>query len=277
MNLQNSRIISVCMAKGGVGKSSTALNLGSALSKKGKKVLLIDSDPQVGNMTLALGQSPNTLKYTLANIILHFLDTGEVAGFDETCIAISENMHLIPSNPRLATIQDRLIFERSSGNIFEDNNKVASHSVLKTILSEISSKYDYIIIDCPPSVSMLSINALVASNSVILPVEPHFDCYEALAQILDIIKRIQSDWNKALCIEGILITKNQKITNICNEIIDIVNKNYTDNISIFPENIPLCIKVADSAGAGINTVDFSPTCEASKAYIALAKEVMANG
>jgi len=273
----NTRIISACIAKGGVGKSSTALNLGSALSKEGKKVLLIDSDPQVGNMTLALGQSPNTLKYTLANIILHFLDTGEVAGFDETIIPISDNMHLTPANPRLATIQDRLIFERNSGNIFEDNNKVASHDVLKTILSEISDNYDYIIIDCPPSISMLTISALVASNSVIMPVEPHYDCYEALGQIMDIIKRIRSGWNKNLCIEGILITKNQKITTICNEIIDVVNEGYDKKIHIFSENIPLCIKVADSAGAGMNTLDYSPTCEASKAYVALAREVMANG
>jgi len=144
-------------------------------------------------------------------------------------------------------------------------------------LPEIASIYVYGSIDCPPSISMLTINALVASDSVILPVEPHYDCYEALNQMMDIISRIRSDWNKNLCVEGVLITKYQKITNLCNEIIEAVNENYENNIPIFKENIPLSIKVANSASAGKNTLDYAPTCEASKAFSNLAKEVIANG
>lgn len=270
------KTISVSMAKGGVGKSATAVNLGAALSILGKKVLLVDCDPQAGNMTLALGYMPSRMNNTIANIILHFLDMGQVEGLDEAILSKSDNLHLLPANPKLETIQSRLIFERSSGGVFEDEKAVPSQNVLMTILSTLKDKYDYIIIDCPPSVSMLTINALVASDSVLIPLEPHYDCYEALSQTLDVVARIKANWNPKLSVEGILFTKLQRTTNLCNEVIEYVHNNYSERVQVFSEPVPLSIKVAELGSHGISIFEHDPNGGAAVSYNALAKEVIAN-
>jgi len=223
-------IISTSMAKGGVGKSVTSVNLSAALSIAGNKVLLVDCDPQQGNATLSLGQTPSKLKFTIANIISSFLDLGQVDGLDKAILHVSDNFDLLPANPKLETIQNRLIAERSNAGLFEDETTVPCHGVLKHILSTIRNNYDFIIIDCPPSVSMLTINALVASYSVILPMEAHYESYEALRQILDVIARIKANWNSKLVVEGILITKYQSRTRLCREVSEYTEKNFGDTV-----------------------------------------------
>ena len=169
--------ISISMAKGGVGKTSTAVNLSAALAKSGKRVLLVDCDPQQGNATLFLGHNPNGLKITIANVINALLDLGTPQFIHEAAIHQAENFDLLPANPKLEAIQNRLIAEKSS-TIFGGETGIQPHEVLKTILRKTEDKYDYAVLDCPPSISMLSINALVAADSVLLPVEAHYECYE---------------------------------------------------------------------------------------------------
>lgn len=273
----NVKTISIAMSKGGVGKSITSVNLAVGLSLSGKRVLLIDLDPQQGNATLSLGQAPSSLKYTVANIISSFLDLGQVTGFEQAVIRLSDTLDLLPANPKLEAIQNRLIAERLSSGMFADDASVPCHDVLKHILSAVRDKYDYIIIDCPPSVSMLTINALVASDSVILPMEAHFECYEALRQILDVIARLKANFNPALVVEGILITKYQSRTKLCREVSEYTEKNYGGTIHIFPEAIPFSIKAAELAGVGMSIFEHDPRSDVAAAYGKLAAEVMQNG
>ncbi len=188
--------ISISMAKGGVGKTSTAVNLSAALAKSGRKVLLVDCDPQQGNATLFLGHNPNGLRITIANVINALLDLGAPNFISEATIRQAENFDLLPANPKLEAIQNRLIAEKGS-SIFGGETTIQPYEVLRTILREVEEEYDYAVLDCPPSISMLSINALVVADSVLLPVEAHYECYEALEQTLDVINRIRANWNPA--------------------------------------------------------------------------------
>lgn len=270
------RIISISMAKGGVGKTSTAVNLSAALAKLGKRTLLVDCDPQQGNATLFLGHYPNELKLTIANAFNSVLDLGRTDILKEIVINQAENFDLLPANPKLETIQNRLIAERNDIGIFDDDNALKPHEILKTMLRSLNG-YEYIIIDCPPSISMLTINALVAADSVLLPVEAHYECYEALIQTLDVIARIKSNWNTELKIEGILLTKYQSRTKLCNEVSEYTRKNFGSEIHIFNNTIPSSIRVAELSSLGVSIFEHEPKSEAAFAYNELAKEVGLNG
>jgi len=270
------KTIAVCMAKGGVGKSITAINLCAGLALSGKKVLLVDIDPQQGNATLSLGFLPNKLQFTATNILSSYLDLGQADGIDKAILPISENFHLLPSNPKLETVQNRLISEHTKIGLFEDEKTVASHNALKHILSEIQDRYDFIIIDCPPSVSMLTINAMVAADSVILPMEAHYESYEALRHILDVIARIRSNWNPALTVEGVLITKYQSRTKLCREVSKYTADNFGEIVHIFPNTIPLSIKAAELSSVGTSIFTHDPNSDVALAYGNLAKEVIEN-
>jgi chromosome partitioning protein len=271
-----SKIIAVSMSKGGVGKSVTSVNLSAALSMCGKKVLIVDIDPQQGNATLSLGQTPSKLKFTIANVISLFLDLGQVTGLEQAIISLSDTLDLLPANPKLEAIQNRLIAERLNAGIFEDEESVPSQSILKHLLATIQDQYDFIIIDCPPSVSMLTINALVASNSVILPMEAHYESYEALSHIWDVIARIKANYNPDLAVEGILVTKYQNRTRLCREVSKFTEQNFGDKIHIFPETIPLSIAAAELSSLGESIFEHAPQSEVAAAYKNLAEEVMSN-
>lgn len=268
--------ISISMAKGGVGKTSTAVNLSAALAKSGKRVLLVDCDPQQGNATLFLGHNPNGLKITIANVINALLDLGAPNFISEATIRQAEYFDLFPANPKLEAIQNRLIAEKSS-SIFGEETDVRPHEVLKTILAEVDGQYDYAVLDCPPSISMLSINALVAADSVLLPVEAHYECYEALVQTMDVIKRIKSNWNPDLQIEGILLTKYQSRTRLCREVGDYTRNNFGTNVKVFENAVPSSIRMAELSSVGVSIFEHSPESEAALAYEKLAEDVMRNG
>ncbi len=267
--------ISISMAKGGVGKTSTAVNLSAALAKSGKRVLLVDCDPQQGNATLFLGHNPNGLKITIANVINALLDLGAPNFINEATIRQAENFDLLPANPKLEAIQNRLIAEKSSASIFSGETGIQPHEVLKAILGEVEEKYDYAVLDCPPSISMLSINALVA-DSVLLPVEAHYECYEALVQTMDVINRIKMNWNPDLQIEGILLTKYQSRTRLCREVSDYTRNNFGTKVKVFEYAVPSSIRMAELSSVGVSIFEHSPDSEAALAYGKLAEGVMWN-
>ncbi len=267
--------ISISMAKGGVGKTSTAVNLSAALARSGKRVLLVDCDPQQGNATLFLGHNPNGLKITIANVINALLDLGMPDFISKATIQQTENFDLLPANPKLEAIQNRLIAEKSSA-IFGGETGIQPHEVLKIILREMEERYDFAVLDCPPSISMLSINALVAADSVLLPVEAHYECYEALAQTLDVINRIRMNWNPDLQIEGILLTKYQSRTRLCREVSEHTKNSFGAKVRVFENVVPSSIRVAELSSVGVSIFEHSPESEAAVAYEKLAGEVMRN-
>ena len=266
-------IYAISMAKGGVGKSVTSVNLGAALAMSGHRVAIVDNDPQ-GSLTLALGHDPQTIKCTLSNLMLSVLDTGEVEGLEQTIIPISDNLHLIPSNQKLIAIQNRLTAEKSGTGLFDDEGNVSPEDVLKTIIKPLHEKYNFILIDCAPSLSMLTINALVAADSTLLPVEAHYLGFEALGQILDAIRRIKVKLNPNLKVAGILLTKYQSRTVLCRNVKELIESEYGEAFRVFPEPVPFSIKAAEQAMHGASIFETDPDNQVATAYASLAREVM---
>jgi len=272
----NAKTIAVSMAKGGVGKTVSSVNLSAALALQNKKVLLVDIDPQRGNATLSCGLTPSELKLTIANVISSFLELSELRGMNETIIPITDKLHILPANPQLEVVQTRLIVEQNSLGLFKDTPTTPSHETLKTILSSLKAEYDYIIVDCPPSVSMLTTNALVAAEKVILPMEAHYDSYESLQQIIEVIKRINKNYNPNLRVAGILLTKFQGRTNLCREVRKYVEENYGTDYTIFSTEIPMSIRAAELSSLGVSIFEHEPKGEVALAYTQIAHEVIAN-
>ena len=262
------RVISVSLNKGGVGKSTTCINLGTALSRQGYKVLLVDQDPQ-GHLAACFGINAESLKYTIANMMYACMDGFPIS--DESILLhVSDNLDLLPSNKKLTTVSDRLIFQKSRE---QEDDAIQSEEVLKAVLAGYREKYSYIIIDCQPNVSILTRGALVAADSVILPLETHYLAFEGLQQTLDIIALVKKHFNPALEIEGILLTKYQSRTNLCRGIKDAVESKYAGNIRIFAEPVAYSIKAAEQSVNGTSIFDCDEKSGIAAAYASLAKEV----
>ncbi len=266
------RIISVSLNKGGVGKSTTCINLSVALSNQGRKVLMVDLDPQ-GHLATCLGLDAGKIQFTAANLMYSCLD-GFPVGANGILYRISDTLDLLPSNKKLTAVADRLLFAKSRE--LEDEDAIQSEYVLKKVLQDFRKHYDYIIIDCQPNVSILTRNALVAADSVILPVETHYLAYEGLRETLDIIALVKKHYNPDLQIEGILLTKYQSRTNLCGSIKEMVETNYANDIRIFAEPVAYSIRAAEQSVNGTSIFELDNKSSIAKAYLSLAQEVAAN-
>lgn len=269
---KNCRVISIALNKGGVGKSTTCINLGVALTNQDYKILIVDLDPQ-GHLATCLGLDAGKLKYTIANLMYACMD-GFPFSDEGILIRISDNLDLLPSNKKLTTVGDRLLFAKTKEQ--EDEDTPRSEAVLKKVLDDYRDRYDYIIIDCQPNMSILTRNALVASDSVILPVETHYLAYEGLKETLDIIALVKRHFNPSLEIEGILLTKYQSRTNLCNGIKNMIETHYSKGIHIFSEPIAYSIKAAEQSVNGTSIFELDSKSVIAKAYLSLAQEVAAN-
>lgn len=248
------RVIAVANQKGGVGKSTTAINLSACLAEKGKKVLAIDIDPQ-GNTTSGLGVDKNNVENTLYELLL-----GEAEAKDTIVKDVVENVDLIPSNVNLSGAEIELI------GVDE------KEYIMKKIIDKVRRKYDYIIMDCPPSLNMLTINALTAANSVLVPIQCEYYALEGLSQLIHTIELVKERLNKKLVMEGVVFTMYDARTNLSLQVVENVKENLDTTIykTIIPRNVRLA--EAPSHGKPINIYDSKST--GAESYRLLAQEVI---
>jgi len=258
------RIIAIANQKGGVGKTTTAISLGAGLASSGKKVLLIDADPQA-SMTVALGyREPDKLEATLSDIIQNVAeDLESPEGF--AVIHHAENMDLIPADIGLSAVEVSLV------------NAMSRELILRSFTESVRDKYDYILIDCMPSLGVLTVNALACADSVLIPVQAAYLPVRGLQQLIRTISTVQRRLNQRLHIEGILLTMVDNRTVYNREIVQEVNDVYGKSVPVFPVEIPLSIRAAETSAAAKTIYDYDPKGKAASAYSELTKEVMGHG
>lgn len=248
------RIIAIANQKGGVGKTTTAINLAACLAEAGQKILIIDIDPQ-GNTTSGFGLSKTDIEKTVYEVLLRECDIKEA--IQEQVI---ENLDILPSNVNLAGAEIDLI---------DVENK---EYTLKESISEIRDRYDYIILDCPPSLSMLTVNAMTAADTVLVPIQCEYYALEGLTQLIHTINLVKKKLNPDLEMEGVVFTMYDSRTNLSLQVVENVKDNLKQNIykTIIPRNIRLA--EAPSHGLPINLYD--PKSTGAESYRLLAEEVM---
>jgi len=250
------RIIAIANQKGGVGKTTTAINLSAALAHFGKDVLLIDFDAQ-GNSGRGLGIDVTSLRETVYDAVICHADVNVL--IKPTAV---EKLWLLPSNLKLASLDSYLVSQGAQNPFF----------LLKDTLKKIKANFDYIIIDCPPSLGLLNVNALVASNEVIVPVQCEYFAMEAVAAILSSITKVQNDYNPDLKIEGFLLTMYDPRTSLDTEVAMQVRRLFKENT--FSTSIPRNVSIPESSARGEPVTTWRPSAQGSLAYFALAREVM---
>ena len=276
--MKEETVIAICNSKGGVGKSTTALNLGAALSATEKKVLLIDNDVQ-GNLTAALGFTQGEQKNTLAKLLLAAIDSPEDVEMylPRTILHTESGMDLIPANARLSDAAARLQVMQLSQYSAVGEMERSSETVLNSILAQIEGDYNYIIIDCGLKHELLTVNALAAADYCIIPVQAHYLASEGIPDVLDMVKKVQSRFNPKLKIAGILLTMYQSRPQLCQSVRDSVGELYGEDYHVFERPIEHTIKVAECPAVGKSILDYAPKNPAAESYRSLAREVMELG
>lgn len=251
------RVIAVANQKGGVGKTTSAVNLSAGLAHLGNKTLLVDIDPQ-GNATSGIGINKADVDQCIYNVLIDDLTTAEVSVSTNI-----PNLDVIPATIQLAGAEIELV------------PTISREIRLKKALESSIDQYDYIIIDCPPSLGLLTLNSLTAADSVIIPVQCEYYALEGLSQLLNTVRLVQKHLNKQLEIEGVLLTMLDARTNLGLQVIEEVKKYFQDKVykSIIPRNV----RLGEAPSHGQSIITYDPKSKGAEVYLELAKEVMASG
>ena len=246
--------IAIVNQKGGVGKSTTAVNLSAGLAEKKNKVLLIDIDPQ-GNASSGLGIEKAEVEFTIYDLLIESEAPGKAISESET-----ENLDIIPANIELAGAEIELV------------SLMSRESRLKNALNKLNINYDYIIIDCPPSLGLLTLNALTAADSVVVPIQCEYYALEGLGQLMNTIELVRKNLNSDLRIEGVLMTMYDARTNLSDQVIEEVEDYFTD--LVFKTVIPRNVRLSEAPSFGKSILSYSSNSKGAKAYRQLAEEVI---
>ncbi len=247
------KVISIANQKGGVGKTTTTVNLGTILARKGKKVLLIDADPQ-GNATSGLGVEKE-VEFSTYDILVNETEIDDA--IQETII---KNLKVCPSNINLAGAEVELV------------SMMSREQRLKEKLEEAREKFDYILIDCPPSLGLITLNSFTASDSVLIPVQCEYYALEGLGQLINTINLVKKHLNKNIQIEGALLTMYDIRTNLSNQVVKEVKK-YFDN-KVYKTVIPRNVRLSEAPSYGMPITEYDPRSKGAKSYIKFAKEFL---
>ena len=247
-------VLTLANQKGGVGKTTTAVNLAAFLGKKKKKVLVIDLDPQ-GNATSGLGIDKAELETTIYDVLVN-----EDPIADSIWESSAANVSICPTNINLAGAEIELV------------NVMSREQVLKSALAPVKDDYDYIIIDCPPSLSILTINALTASDGIIIPIQGEYYALEGLTQLVDTINIVKKKLNKNLSILGVVLTMFDRRTQLTRQVEEEVSNYFGDKV--FNTQIPRNVRLAEAPSHGVAILDYDKNSKGSKAYESLASEVI---
>lgn len=251
------QIIAVANQKGGVGKTTTTVNLGASLAYEGKKVLLIDMDAQ-GNATSGLGVRKGEVDKDIYDVLIN-----EEPLEDVILPSSRDNLSMVPATIQLA------------GAEVELTSLMARETRLKSAVETVKDRYDYILIDCPPSLGHLTINAFTASDSVLIPVQCEYYALEGLSQLLNTVRLVQKHFNKELKVEGVLLTMLDARTNLGFEVVNEVKKYFREKV--YQTIIPRNIRLSEAPSYGLSIIDYDLKSKGAEVYQALAKEVLSNG
>ena len=248
------KIIAFTNQKGGVGKTTTCINVSTSMALMGKKVLLIDIDPQ-GNATSGIGIKKTAEMPSIYNLITGDLTVEQV--LQKTTV---ENLDILPANIDLAGVEVEMVY-------MENREKI-----LKNVLDNVKDSYDFITIDCPPSLGLLTINALTCADSVLIPIQCEFFALEGLSQLMNTIRLVKKRLNPAIAIEGVLLTMKDNRSSLGQQVTEEIKKYFTNYV--FDTYIPRNIRLAEAPSHGLAVYQYDKRCAGAKSYIMLAEEIM---
>ena len=251
------KILAICNQKGGVGKTTTSINLAASLAYLKKKVLLIDTDPQA-NATSGVGIDKAAISQSIYNILVDEVNINDVI-----IKTAYENLHIVPSSIALAGAEVELV------------SAISREQRMKNAISEINEKYDYVVIDCPPSLGLITLNSLTAANGVIIPVQTEYYALEGLSQLMNTFNIVRKHLNSKLDIFGVLLTMTDSRTNISNQVAEQVREHFKDKA--FDTVIARTVRLSEAPSFGEPIIEYAKNSNGAKQYLSLAKEVIERG